>query len=127
MNSTNLSFEGKLKLFQALKLNQNLSKIYILKDYLKLLWQFRSEDKASWFLDYWCQLAIESGLEPVIKFAQMLQNHREGIINHCHYQISTSKLEGINNTLKTLKRQHYGFHDTEYYIMKAKSLFDGCN
>lgn len=127
MNSARLSFEGKLKLFQALELNQNLSKIYILKDYLKLLWQFRSEDKASWFLDYWCQLAIESGLQPVIKFAQMLQNHRQGILNHCYYQINTSKLEGINNSLKVLKRTHYGFHDLEYYILKAKSLSKNCN
>lgn len=61
-----------------------------------------------------------------MKFADMLIKHREGILNHCHYVIHSSKLEGINNALKVLKRKHYGFHDTEYYILKAKSTFNGC-
>ncbi len=127
MNKDRLSIAGGMKLAVALDLNQNLSKLYVLKDYLKFIWKCRHQNNANWLLDYWCELAEETQLEPVIKFAEKLKRHREGIINHCRYPISTGKLEGINNSLKVLKRKHYGFHDTEYYILKAKSIFNGCN
>ncbi|MBQ1815406.1 MAG: transposase, partial [Ruminococcus sp.] len=34
-----------------------------------------------------------------------MDRHFEGIIAHATYKISTSKLEGINNKIKTLRRQ----------------------
>ena len=127
MNKDRLSDDRRVKLAVALDLNQNLSKIYVLKDYLKFIWKCTSEDKAGWLLDYWCELAYESLIEAVIKFAEKLQRHKQRIINHCRFPIDTGTLEGMNNTLKVLKRKHYGFHDTEYYILKAKATFNGCN
>jgi len=127
MNKDRMSFRGKLKLFAALELNRNLSAVYMLKEYLKLIWKIKDPDNANFFLDYWCQLAYQTHLQPVMKFADMLLNHRQGIINHCQHPINTGKLEGMNNALKVLKRKHYGFHDIEYFILKAKSRFDGCN
>jgi transposase len=35
----------------------------------------------------------------------MLERRRDGILNHCDYPIHTSKLEGINNKIKVIKRQ----------------------
>ena len=127
MNKEKLSSAERMKLAIALDLNQNLSKIYVLKDYLRFIWRCYKEETASWLLDYWCQLAYESNIPQVMKFADMLISHRQGILNHCRHTIHTGKIEGINNSLKVLKRKHYGFHDTEYYILKAKSIFNGCN
>ena len=44
--------------------------------------------------------------------------HSYGIINHCMYPVHTGKLEGINNKIKDLKRNAYGFHDLEYFSLK---------
>ncbi|NPV44275.1 MAG: hypothetical protein HPY70_09940 [Firmicutes bacterium] len=41
-------------------------------------------------------------------------------LNHADYPIHTSKLEGINNKIKVIKRQAYGFDDLEYFILKVK-------
>ncbi len=30
---------------------------------------------------------------------------------------------GINNTIKVIKRRAYGFHDTQYFIVKTKQAF----
>ena len=54
-------------------------------------------------------------------FANLLENHLEGILNHAKYHIGTSKLEGINNMSKTVRRTGYGYPDDEYFFLR---LFD---
>lgn len=54
-------------------------------------------------------------------FANLLESHFEGIIAHATYKISAGKMEGINNKIKTLRRQAYGYPDDEYFFLK---LFD---
>ena len=39
------------------------------------------------------------------------------------YPIGTSRLEGINNKIKVIKRKAYGFHDEEYFALKVKQAF----
>ena len=54
-------------------------------------------------------------------FERLLGNHFEGVIAHATYNISAAKIEGINNKIKTLRRQGYGYPDDEYFFLK---LFD---
>jgi len=119
-NRTSLKPKEKPKLKALLKLNHNLSATYILKDYLKKLWNYKYPAAARNFLEYWCHLALKSGLKPLKKFAKMLKRYAYGIINHCLYPIHTGKVEGINNKIKVIKRKAYGFLDLEYFILKVK-------
>ena len=41
------------------------------------------------------------------------------------YTRYTSKLEGINNKIKVLKREAYGYHDLEYFGLKIKQQSPG--
>ena len=52
------------------------------------------------------------------KFASLLESHMEGIITHATYRLSSGKIEGINNKIKTLRRQGYGYPDDEYFFLK---------
>lgn len=54
-------------------------------------------------------------------FSSMLESHFEGIIAHATYKISAGKIEGINNRIKTIRRQGYGYPDDEYFFLK---IFD---
>lgn len=63
-------------------------------------------------------LCRENGHKKLIWFSNLITNHYEGIINHAIYNISTGKVEGINNKIKTLRRQHYGIPDDEYFFLK---------
>ncbi len=55
-------------------------------------------------------------------FKNMLDKHFEGIIAHATYRkLSAGKIEGINNKIKTTRRQGYGYPDDEYFFLK---LFD---
>lgn len=67
------------------------------------------------------QLCHETGNPHFLWFEKLLDNHFEGIIAHATYKISTSKLEGINNKIKTLRRQGYGYPDDDNFFLK---LFD---
>ncbi|MEG1717009.1 MAG: transposase [Lachnospiraceae bacterium] len=62
-----------------------------------------------------------TGNKHLLWFKRLLDNHFEGIIAHATYDISAGKIEGINNKIKTLRRQAYGYRDDEYFFLK---LFD---
>ncbi|MEY8309343.1 transposase [Erysipelotrichaceae bacterium 51-3] len=51
-------------------------------------------------------------------FARLLENHFEGIISHASYGISSGKIEGVNNKIKTVRRQAFGYHDDGYFFLK---------
>ena len=53
----------------------------------------------------------------------MLENHKDGILNHCTYPIHTSVLEGINNKIKVIKRKAYGYRDERYFSLKVIQAF----
>jgi len=53
------------------------------------------------------------------KFYRLLDNHFEGIIAHATYRISAGKIEGINNRIKTIRRQGYGYPDDDYFFLKV--------
>jgi len=41
------------------------------------------------------------------------------------FPVYTRKLGGINNKIKVIKRQAYGFHDMGYFILKLNRLARG--
>ena len=107
-----------------LELNEMLSKVMVLRDALPRIWRYRHPWYAARALDDWCGLARAVGHPAVTAFAGMLERHRQGIMNHCKYPIHTSKLEGVNNKIKVIKRDAYGYHDERYFSLKVKQAFD---
>ncbi len=65
------------------------------------------------------------GIAALATFARYLRRDEKGIVNHCRYPIHTGRLEGINNKIKVIKRQAYGFRDDAYFTLKVKGAFPG--
>jgi transposase len=110
------------RLQEALKLNHSLATAYYLKEEMRLLWEQGSAWSAGRFLDDWCARARASEIRMLCKFADTLENHREGILAWYDYPISTGPLEGTNNKIKTLTKMAYGFRDEEYFRLKLYAL-----
>ena len=55
-------------------------------------------------------------------FGKLLDTHFEGIIAHATYKISSGKIEGINQKIKTLRRHGYGYPDDEYFFLKIMDM-----
>jgi transposase len=124
-NAPNLLGSQRKALRELLAANQNLNTVYVLKDQLKRIWEYKHPAWARKALDQWCALALESGIAALATFARSLLRHTTGILNHCRYPINTGRLEGINNKIKVIKRQAYGFRDDAYFILKIKGAFPG--
>ena len=116
--------EERNRLMEALAINEPLSIAYYLKEDLKLLWEQESKEDAEKFLGKWVAKAMASKVERLKKFARTLLAHRTGIFAWYDYPISTGPLEGMNNKIKTMKRQAYGFRDMEFFKLKIYSLHE---
>lgn len=125
-NNENLNdqYQEQKRLKEALSINEPLAIAYYLKEDLKLLWEQDSKDKAEKFLGKWVAKAFASKVPRIKKFANTLLAHRTGIFAWYDYPISTGPLEGINNKIKTMKRQAYGFRDMEFFKLKIYSLHE---
>jgi transposase len=124
-NRDNLRVTQQAKLDELLAVNQRLSAVYILKDQLKILYHYHSRSWAKQAIADWCALAGEIDHPVLRRFIHRLRFFEYGILNHCHYPIGTSKLEGVNNKIKVIKRKAYGFHDPEYFALKVKQALPG--
>lgn len=80
-----------------------------------------------------CQTAMAGHIDKIIElceatknehfkgFARLLRGHYEGIVSFADHHISTGKVEGTNQAIKTLRRKSYGYNDDDYFFLK---LFD---
>jgi transposase len=112
------------RLKEALELNQPLATAYYLKDELRQFWEQPDKCSAGAFLFDWMRRAEASGIKLLKKFAHTLAAHKSGLLAWYDDRISTGPLEGTNNKIKTMKRQAYGFRDTEFFKLKIMALHE---
>jgi len=124
-NYDNLKPDDRVRLRELLNANRKLATVYVLKDDLKQLWDYRLMPWAMQFWREWYARAIRSRIEPLKKFARQLHEKIAGVLAHCTYPLHTSLLEGIMNKIKVIKRMAYGFRDDEYFFLKIRAAFPG--
>lgn len=115
--------DRRRQLQELLALNEVISIAYILKDKLKRIWLYKRRCYAEKALEEWCNLARSSGNRLLANFAKRLKRHSYGILNHCNYNMHTSRIEGVNNKIKVIKRDAYGYHDPRYFSLKVIQAF----
>ncbi len=112
------------RLREALRLNESLATAYYLKEDLRQIWQQPSKFAARLKLLDWYQQAMASGVRILQEFARLLLARQDGILAWYDYPISTGPLEGTNNKIKTLNRQHYGLRDGDFFTLKLYQLHE---
>ncbi|TKB50681.1 ISL3 family transposase [Ferrimonas sediminicola] len=105
--------------------NRSLMVVYLMREQLKELWYADSPDDALSQWRLWWQQVMESGIEPLIRFAKKLKPYLKGILASATYRLHTCKLEGMNNKIKVIKRMAYGYRDSNYFFLKIKAAFPG--
>lgn len=124
-NRENLHHDEPARLKELLAANRRLFTVYMLRDVMKKLWDYKYTKSAEKWFDGWFQRAIRSRIEPLKKFARALKKRLDGILAHCRFPIHTGILEGINNKVKVIKRVAYGFRDQDYFFLKIRAHFTG--
>lgn len=116
------SAEQRLK--KALSVNAELSASYYLKEGLRRVWNQADKESAKTILNNWIMEARGSGVRHMKKLADTIELHSDGILAYYDYRISSGKVEGVNNKIKTIKRQAYGFRDDDYFKLRILSMHD---
>ena len=124
-NGPGLKRQDRVRLRELLAANRRLATVYVLKDDLKALWDYRLPSYAMRFWREWYARAIRSRIKPLKRFARRLAAKIDGVLAHCAYPLHTSLLEGINNKIKVIKRMAYGFRDDTYFFLKIRAAFPG--
>ena len=71
----------------------------------------------------WIETTKETGVKELIKMAESVENHFEGILAFWHSnRITSAAMEGFNNKIRWLIRQAYGFQDEDYFHYKIFDL-----
>ncbi len=120
-NPENLDSKGKSKLLQALHANQPLSTVYYLKEKLRMLWNCASKKAGEKWLESWIEEAQDSGIVMVQSFINALRKHKDGMLALYDERMSSGKVEGVNNRIKTLNKVAYGYRDREFFELRVKA------
>ena len=110
------------KLAAIMECNEPLYQAYLLKEELRWFWNLPTAALGDEFLETWAKEAYATGLRQFRKLADSLLRHKEGLLSYFAHRITTGPLEGLNNKIKVLKRQAYGFRDKEYFRLRLYSL-----
>lgn len=90
----------------------------VVKEMLRKAYSYHQEARMRAKIEEIVEICRGTNNKHFIWFAKLLENHIEGIVTHAKYQVSSGKIEGINNRTKTIRRQCYGIPDDDYFFLK---------
>lgn len=117
-NQENLT-KKQASTFAKLKdLDLATGRAYRMKISLQKMWN-RSIIISEMYFDEWCDWAVRSRLEPMIKVAKSLKKHKSGILRWFKTKMTNGLLEGINSLVQAAKRKARGYRTPENFIAMA--------
>lgn len=121
-NFGDLDGKQRTSLQKLLDINRSLAIAHSMKEQFRCFWDCGSRIEGVRFLCRWVIEVLESGVELLMKTARTLLRLAEGLLSYFDHKINNGKAEGINNKIKVLKRQAYGFRDQEYFKLRLYNL-----
>ena len=109
---------------EILTANQPLALGYYMKEELRLFWEQPDREAAVEMLEGWLARARASKVKILVGLADTLERHWDGLLAWYDCPIGTGKLEGVNNKIRALTRQAYGFRDQEFFRLQLFGLHE---
>ncbi|MGH0051779.1 MAG: ISL3 family transposase [Sphaerochaetaceae bacterium] len=104
------------RLDELLAQNVEFAAAYILSEQLKLAFREPDRQRLEDGMNLWLTLARQSKVPEILVYAKTIESHMDGILNHADHQISSGRLEGTNNLIKTIRRKAYGFSGYSVFL-----------
>lgn len=119
-NGKDLNEEEQTRLNSYLKQNRRLRKAYELKEELRNIFESAiavEEGK--------CQIVrwLNKGRQIYSDTSKTIRNHLEGICQYFANRVTSGIMEGINNRIKVIKRQGYGFTNIANFRARLLAAF----
>ena len=119
-NSENLKPEQRVSLQALLDLNANINCAYMLKGAFRYFWTYRHFGYANKFLSWWLSLALESGLQPMIRFGMGVCRDWQELVNVLKYGFTNAAMERFNGTVAKVIARGHGYRDQDYLFLKLR-------
>jgi transposase len=128
-NPSNLTASQERRLDTLEGANLLTAEAYRLKLTFQDLYYQCDHMDASPCLDEWIDMTEASGLEPMIKAAATIRDHKEGVLRWFKSGLTNGILEGINSLIQAAKAKARGYRTarnliTMAYLIAAKLKFD---
>ena len=124
-NYENLSEKEADQVNALMRANSGLFQAYAMKEQLRTFWEKAGWREGGRFLANWVGGTKLTHIKPLVTFAKPLERNFIGLINYFEHKITNGFAEGINNKIKTLKRQAYGFKLRLYHLHAQKYALAG--
>lgn len=85
-----------------------------------LRYPWKEKDNAWIALRDWC----ESARRLLPRFVKTVEHWWTPVLNACLFPLSNARQEGINNKIKSIKRQGYGFRNRHTFRLKVLAAFN---
>lgn len=119
-NADKLNEQQSQKLHQLLDENSHLNILYIMKEQLQSLWLCDTVESMHEHLEAWCQMADETAMRYLKKFATSLRKHCVGICNYAKHKLTSARIEAGNIAIGMIRKRARGIRDTEYFKLKIR-------
>ena len=123
-NEENLTEKEAECLDRLLRENERIFTAYNLKVEFQRLWEYPTKRGANIFLTRWLKKARATEEEAFIGFCDMVERHREGIMNYYFYPLTNGPQEGLNNKINVIRRKAYGYANMVSFILKIFQATD---
>ena len=91
------------------------AKAWALKETFKGFFQSDTVEDAERFLNEWDAEVKATGNRHLVKVAQMLQNHKEGLLNYIKHRVTNAAAEALNSMIQEIKAIARGFRRFESF------------
>jgi transposase len=119
-NADKLDEKQRDKLQVLLDNNSNLNTLYVLKEQLQALWNAPTYEIMAKQLESWCQIADQSNMLYLAKYAKSLRRHSKGICNYAKHKLTSARIEAGNVSIGMIRKRARGIRDTEYFKLKIR-------
>jgi len=119
-NAHKLNDKQADKLHRLLAENANMNTLYLLKEQLQMLWCNTDKEVMGQHLEQWCELAEQTNMTYIRKFATSLKKHKTGICNYAKHQLTSARIEAGNVAIGMIRKRARGITDTEYFKLKIR-------
>ena len=92
-----------------------MNTLYVLKEQLQALWSATDYESMTEQLEIWCQIADQTNMLYLKKFARFLRRHCVGICNYAKHKLTSARIEAGNVSIGMIRKRARGIRDTEYF------------
>ena len=118
----NLREDKQEELEELLQINKPLQEAYLLKEEIRLVFQFSSFERCSKAFEKWLTLASASSLKPFKRLAKTLSKHTEQVLNYFRFRLSSGRIEGVNSMISRIQLKTRALPSIEYLWLKLRQL-----